>query len=388
MERIQLLLRRFGPVRLTGRGVAFLVVAFIGLIAAYAAGWPALLAVSLFLAGAVAAAVLVVAAAPSEIAVERRIDSMVVEQRRAVLVRVSVHGAALGSLDWVEELPRSVTVSGRAEGHLDGLRQGASAALLEYSFSSRVRGEVPIGPLRVVRTDPLALATVQRRVGGVDRVVVLPAIHAVAPPVAIRRTDPDPRASAAFGAVGDQRDIVARGYRPGDPLRSVDWRATAHRGELMVRSEAAASTSSAGLVLDTRQQAWPQAAAFEWAVEYAASLVQALDDRGAAVRSSTGVRVADDGLAALIDLAVVARRAAVPAPDALVPAVAQGEVHVVQVVTGDGDLAPLLRLPALPHGATGIVAVVSQRSASVEVPLGWRAISLDPTRPVGKAAGA
>lgn len=378
----------FGPVRLTTRGGVFLGSGFVGLIVAYATGWPALLAVSLFLLGAVVAAVVSVAVSPVALTVERRIEPDIVEQRRPVHVRVTVHGQAPGALDWTEDLPRSVVVTGRAAGVLPAVRPDRPSQLIDYEVSARVRGHVPIGPLRISRTDPLGLATTRRRVGDVDRVVVLPGIHPVELPFAVRRNDPDTGASTVFGAVGDQLDIVARGYRAGDPMRTVDWRATARRGELMVRTEAAATTAATGLLLDVRQEAWPDPVAFEWAVDYAASLIAALDERHAPIRLAAGATPTGDATSALVELATVQPISGAADPHTLLPALATTDVQVVHLITGLGGVGELASLPGLPTGALGLVSIVGHRPVQVDAPPGWQVLQRDSSAAIGTARDA
>ncbi|MBW4040944.1 MAG: DUF58 domain-containing protein [Acidobacteria bacterium] len=375
-------------VRLTARGGVFLGAGFVGLVVAYAAGWPALLAVSLFLLGAVVAGMVAVVVSPASLVVERRIEPRIVEQRRPVHVRLTARGSAPGALEWSEDLPRSVVVTGLAEGVLPAVRADRPSQLIDYSFSARTRGAVPIGPLRIARTDPLGLATTRRRVGGVDRVVVLPGIHPVELPYAVRRNDPDTGASTVFGAVGDQLDIVARGYRAGDPMRSVDWRATARRGELMVRTETAATTAATGLLLDVRQEAWRDAAAFEWAVDYAASLLAALDERHASVRLAAGQVSVGDAVDGLVALATVQPIAGAPDPHTLLRELATVDVQVVHVITGPGAAAEVSTLPALPTGALGIVSVVARRTVALDPPLGWQVVQRDSSGPVGAVRDA
>jgi uncharacterized protein (DUF58 family) len=382
------LVRRLAPVRLTTRGGVFLGVALVGVIVAYAAGWQALLAVSLFLVGAVIAAVAAIVVAPPALTVERRIDPGIVEQRRPVEVDVRVQGSAPGALEWTEDLPRSVVVTGHAEGVLHALRPDRPAEVVRYSFSAVTRGVVPIGPLRVTRTDPLGLARTKRRVGAVDSVIVLPRILPVDLPFAVRRNDPDTRATTVFGAIGDQRDIIARGYRSGDPMRVVDWRATARRGELMVRTETAASTSATGILLDTRQDSWPEAAAFEWAVDYAASLVAALEERHAAVRLSAGGVPLADATSALVALATTARAHGASPPEDLLPVLATTDVQIVHVITGAGGARSVPTLPALPSGARGSVSVISRNPVPVDAPLGWTVVQRDSAAAVGTARDA
>jgi uncharacterized protein (DUF58 family) len=191
-----------------------------------------------------------------------------------------------------------------------------------------------------------------------------------------------------FGAVGDQRDIIARPYRSGDPMRVVDWRATARRGELMVRTETAASTAATGLLLDVRQDAWPEAAAFEWAVDYAASLVAALDERRAAVRLTAGRVPVTDATSALVALATVDHAHGAPAPAELLPMLVTNDVQVVHVLTGAGGAASMARLPPLPTGALGMVSVIARHPVPVEVPLGWRVAQRDSAAEVGTVRDA
>ena len=71
---------------------------------------------SLFLVGAVLAGVGAVVVSPAALVIERRIEPQIVEQRRPVHVRLTARGTAPGALDWREDLPRSVVVTGHAEG--------------------------------------------------------------------------------------------------------------------------------------------------------------------------------------------------------------------------------------------------------------------------------
>ena len=51
-------------------------------------------------------------------------------------------------------------------------------------------------------------------------------------------------------------NLVARPYVPGDSMRRIHWRATAHRDELMVRQEEQESTPEASVVLDRGVLRW------------------------------------------------------------------------------------------------------------------------------------
>jgi uncharacterized protein (DUF58 family) len=148
----------------------------------------------------------------------------------------------------------------------------------------------------------------------VERLIVLPQIDALEGSVTAGGGVADAALRAAITGRG-QDDVVAREYRHGDALRHVHWRATAHRGELMVRQEQQEDEATAVVLLDNREEAWRSTAAFEWAVAFAASVVVHL------AAGSTGVELVvtapageDDARRdrpiddVLLDLATVVRR--------------------------------------------------------------------------------
>jgi uncharacterized protein (DUF58 family) len=379
--------RRLPPVRLTVRGQVLLVASAVGFVVAYVSGWPALLAVSLFAGAAVAAGTLSVMLAPTRVSVERRLAPDVAEPGRPVAVRLTVGGHAAAGAEWVDDVPRTVELVGAPRGRLPRLGGGLAAVEVEYTVRGRRRGLVPIGPLRLERTDPLGVAVARRRSGSAATLTVLPLVHDLQPPAAAARTDLDADAVAVFGLTGEQRDILAREYRAGDPLRSVDWRSTAHRGELMVRAEAAASAVSTALVFDTRTAAWSDDHVFEWAVQCAASLVAAVSGRGSTVRLATDVTsaLAPDMDAALLSLATVARREGGASPAELVRRVRGEHVQVLHVLTGLGAAPDLESLPRLAPGVIGLLSVVGHPTAPLRVARGWRLTVLDPARSVEEA---
>src|SRR4051794_37371012 len=125
--------RRLPPVRLTVRGQVLLVVSVVGFVVSYLSGWPALLAVSLFAAAAVAAGALSVMLAPTRVSVERRIAPDVAEPGRPVAVRLTVGGHAAAGAEWVDDVPRTVELVGAPRGRLPRLGGGLAAVEVEYT---------------------------------------------------------------------------------------------------------------------------------------------------------------------------------------------------------------------------------------------------------------
>jgi uncharacterized protein (DUF58 family) len=180
------------------------------------------------------------------------------------------------------------------------LRLGAGRrTTVDYPVPTERRGLVQVGPLRVVRRDPLGLLTLARSHGGTDQVWVYPKAYPLsAVPVGIVRSldgrvDRVPHGTITFDAL--------REYVIGDELRHVHWRTTARVGELMVREHVDTSLPRLVALLDTRRDRYADPEHFEYACEAAASIVvaavradlpitlQLLDGRSAG-GSSTGGR--------------------------------------------------------------------------------------------------
>nr|WP_205863990.1 DUF58 domain-containing protein [Planosporangium mesophilum] len=184
------------------------------------------------------------------------------------------------------------------------LRPG-NDTVTEYPVPTSRRGIVTIGPLRVVRRDPLGLATVGRAHGEVARVWVYPRVHLLsAVPVGVVRSldgrvDRVPHGTITFDAL--------REYVVGDELRHVHWRTTARIGELMVREHLDTSLPRLVLLLDDRLAAHPDgttgtgndltADSFEAACEAAASIVMATqrEELPLALQTVSGEVVGGDG---------------------------------------------------------------------------------------------
>ncbi|TFD55268.1 DUF58 domain-containing protein [Cryobacterium frigoriphilum] len=220
-----------------------------------------------------------------------------VEVRRAVFPSVVAAGeSALVSLRVRNLSPRPVfgarwrdTVSGairpperRDLPTLDrrgsGADGGPDSARVDYPVLPPTRGLYSSGPLQLGRRDPFGLAFHERPVGDPHDFVVTPRVTTL-PGSGLAVVSGDGASREALRNISPNADeLIAREYRPGDPLRRVNWRATARHGELMVRQEEQRSNPEARLVLDTTPlDARPGARlrgirSFELAIEIAASV--------------------------------------------------------------------------------------------------------------------
>ena len=218
-----------------------------------------------------------------------------------------------------------------------------------YVLPTERRGVIGVGPLAVVRQDPLGLLQAARAFGATDTLWVYPRIHDVSPPGAGQRRDLE--GPTSDGAAGSITFHALREYVVGDDLRLVHWRSTARTGTLMIRQQADPSQPQTTVVLDTHVASY-DAETFEAAVEAAASIIAACAGHRFPVRLHTGTGLVAGGggrasASGLLDHltplaraddgrlgAVAARLAAEPAGHSLV------------VVTGDPDPSDLMAVEA------------------------------------------
>ncbi|MEV1130131.1 DUF58 domain-containing protein [Agromyces sp. NPDC049794] len=175
------------------------------------------------------------------------------------------------------------------------LPSGDDTVRLEYKLRTPRRGVYPIGPLRIGVADPFGLARIDRDAGSAHDVVVTPRITPLDTALG--------SAASIDGVVHGLRrrlhpnsdELIAREYRYGDPMRRVNWAATARRGELMVREEEQRGDPEARILLDTTLSGRQPGAArrddderahfgFELGIEIAASIGMHLLEQGFRVR--------------------------------------------------------------------------------------------------------
>ena len=221
-------------------------------------------------------------------------DVVAVSQDAVVTVRVGVRTAmpsAPGA--WRDALPRGL--SGRAQGIFpalgSGLRSGDRSVDLVYTVTGVRRGIHSIGPLSVTSSDPFGLTRRQNLLGDRTRVVVVPAVVELSALSAVAG-DTGGTLHSTTNQLGQGADnLIARPYSPGDSMRRIHWRATAHADSLMVRQEEQESTPEATVVLDRGALRWATDAmiapgndpGFERAVSACVSVVSRLVQDGYAV---------------------------------------------------------------------------------------------------------
>lgn len=266
--------------RLTGRGLALLVIGAAIVLAAAMVGEPDVVWIGLLLVALPLLGLAMVGLTRPRLQMVRRVEPQEVplgSRPRVVIELRNRFPAAVSALDFRDRAP-SEFASDAKFSLVRGL--GSWEQPVGYDLQANHRGHFRLGPLRATATDPLGMARSSWSVPGDDATLsVTPRVHQIA-----RLRD-----SIGAGSSGDatpqrigqagQDDVLVREHRYGDDLRRVHWRMTAKQGELMVRLEERPWDPSATLVVDTRAGAHfgegPEGT-LEWCISLGASVAAEL----------------------------------------------------------------------------------------------------------------
>ena len=312
---------------LTRRGGWSLVVAVICFLLAAVLSLPALLDATGLLVGLVVLGAAYVLVAVPRARVDRTFAPALLEPdlvAHATLRFVNLARLPLPASHWRDHLP--VGLSGAATGHVPTLprtRRGRTGLVLGYDVRAQRRGRHLVGPLELEAVDPFGLVCRRHLLAGTSPVIVLPRRRELTPLGSLGLADDGSGRPAPQHAGNGADDVIARTYLPGDAVKRLNWKATAHRGELMVRQEERQVNPRAAVYLDCdpstlgtardRVGEWEHSPTLEWGVVAAASVLTHLVGEGCIVSLRSSDRAIDrrvgdghDTLSdAMLDLAVV-----------------------------------------------------------------------------------
>jgi len=299
-----------------------------------------------------------------------------------VRARLTLSARPVPGGTWRDGLPpalRAVPTDTSPHGPVGELPPGGRGTMpASYAVMGMRRGRHTIGPLETAAVDPFGLARRRTAMGARTPVTIVPA---VVPLAAL------PGAPAANGGARSSSDrhgqgadnLIPRPYAPGDSMRRIHWRASAHHGSFMVREEERETTPRAIVVFDRGAARWgPDAArgdddGFESAVTTCASVAWSLARDGYAVTviDSDGAPLAlveshDDVAAMLVGFA-----SAGPRGDDTLPRLADG--------IGDAAAAPVVLVTGrlAPDDVAAIAPVAGRSSRAVLLSVDPRGDALD-----------
>lgn len=379
---------RLAGQRLTLRGWSVLAGSVTAIVVAYSTGWRSLLYIGFTLLLLVVLSVLWARSRSGRLSIDRQVTPDLVAAQSNATVTLRAHNLAWVPSTagfWRDIMPDELEApSWRPLAPIAPRGAPESRISLSYTIATQRRGRFPIGPFSVRGSDPFGVSIHERTSGSVDEIIVLPRLFtldgASASPVATSDS-----ASRATMMGRGQDDVIAREYRVGDALRHVHWRASAHRGELMVRQEQRQDDARSIVLLDNRRDRWAQGASFEWAVSFAASVIAHLsaDGSGAtlvltAPESASGYDLTTPR-ESLIELATIGRRSST----------AQDYLSVLGSLQGSGP-APIVAIvgrmePAewrelagrrAPRSAAAAVVVGGEEAPDSLWAAGWQVVSV------------
>ncbi len=140
-----------------------------------------------------------------------------------------------------------------------------------YTLPTDVRGAFALGPVTMVRADPVGLFRREREQGKVDMFWVHPKTVSLATmPTGLARDLEGP--TSENSPAGGIAFHTLREYEVGDDYRHIHWRSTAKAGSLMVRHYVDNRRPHLTVVIDDRRTSYATRAEFERAIETAASI--------------------------------------------------------------------------------------------------------------------
>lgn len=254
------------------------------MIAANILAAPILLYVAMLLFLLVILAALVVHVPRRTGAVTRRIstDLLTVGEDSEVAVRFDLRSLRIPHGMWRDELPTAVSGDAAGEFPTD------NGTHIRYSITGIRRGVWSVGPLTLRTIDPFGFAQREQQFGERRIITVVPEVIPLAP-MNVNIGAAGGTAHTSSTRLGQGSDNLSpRHYVPGDSMRRIHWRATAHRGDLMVRQEEEESSPDALVVLDRTARRWvgevdENDPAFEAAVSACASIALHLLQEGYSV---------------------------------------------------------------------------------------------------------
>jgi uncharacterized protein (DUF58 family) len=225
------------------------------------------------------------------------------------------------------------------------LRPGGSRTV-HYPLPTERRGRLVLGPLTVERRDPFGLLRRAQSQHETSVLWVHPRVHPLNPlPVGMV---PDFEGRAEVSKAGTTTFASLREYVPGDDPRRIHWRSTARTGQLIVRESVDTMEPAVTVVLDSRSHVLDPAA-FEHAVEAAASVARCIVDSGRPARArivgQDMAAVAAIGAVSLLDHLAAAEQIADTDPLRLLEEVDRSEPGgALVVVTGPDEPAVVAKL--------------------------------------------
>ncbi|HEY5387217.1 MAG TPA: DUF58 domain-containing protein [Thermoleophilia bacterium] len=239
---------------------------------------------------------------------ERTLSRRVAPWGSEVEITMSVTNAKLLPLVWVrvrDEWPEGLEPRGFALRPLSHLGRQAFIQTISVRWYERLRRRYRVrcvarglhrfGPIELEAGDPFGIAGVEQKLEATKELAVLPRVLRV-PAFDLLTGQPLVEATVTHSLAHDPTALRGtRAYRPGDPMRTINWRATARSGVLQTNEFDPASLAAVRLLVDvgSLHKAWEgiDPELMELLCVVAASLATEFADRGYGVGLTANARL-------------------------------------------------------------------------------------------------
>ncbi|MFB6129789.1 MAG: DUF58 domain-containing protein [Salinigranum sp.] len=224
---------------------------------------------------------------PVDLSVERDVDDERPDPGASVEVTVRVTNEGdrtLPDVRLVDGVPEALSVVEGSPRRGTALRAGETVTV-RYAVAAR-RGVHEFGPLLAVARNLSSTAEDAVRVAAPSTITCAPALRPTAAPIPLRERHTPAAGRVETSSGGEGVEFFAtRAYRPGDPMRRVDWNRRARTGELATLEFREERAATVVLVVDVRAAAYvapdPDGDhAVDRSVEAAGRVFAALGDAG------------------------------------------------------------------------------------------------------------
>jgi uncharacterized protein (DUF58 family) len=161
-------------------------------------------------------------------------------------------GGRTGYLELRDKLPRQLEITKGTNYLIVDLKAEESLAL-SYSVKAPVRGIFEVGPVTLRAQDPFTVFYKELKLDVIDHLTVFPIVFDIKDvPLKSRAPKLYPGASKVKQPGPGSEFFLIRDYAPGDPFKSINWKAYAKTGKLLVNEKEREAVSDIMIIVDAR----------------------------------------------------------------------------------------------------------------------------------------
>jgi uncharacterized protein (DUF58 family) len=162
-------------------------------------------------------------------------------------------GRRTGFLELRDKLPKQLDITKGTNYLIVDLKANQSLEMA-YTVRAPIRGIFEMGPVTLRAQDPFTIFYKELKLDVIDHLTVFPLVFDIKD-VPIRSKTPKlyPGASKVKQPGPGQEFFLIRDYSPGDPFKSINWKAYAKTGKLLVNEKEREAVSDIMIIVDARE---------------------------------------------------------------------------------------------------------------------------------------